>query len=327
MEGSTRGGEVCGLSTPLLGAVRRDAGANERAESKGSRSGVRQGLESATAQCLHRFRNLSRAKAACDAVDPTDLVRTDHPLPAQIRQHRRDTGVGVSTRDDALSASLPPGAFAGRLSPEASAVRVLKGAVRRRRRGHTNSAKACAVHAPRPEAVRAGTVAVCCACHGRRPWHGSSVHCRDGGGRAAAVRSRRVGERGLHGWVVSSRRSVRSISLARTAVGAFGSEFFNLGVEESHQRVASSSFVSSKGECDEHGTPCEGKDSTSRPTTPSMTMASIRGPQASVSEEGSRHTAETGGRKEIEAPRRAKEVMRDCTEGGGGCCRQRQGRR
>eukprot|EP00965_Chrysotila_dentata_P081298 2684577-Pleurochrysis_carterae.AAC.1 len=33
----------------------------------------------------------------------------------------RDTGVGVRAGDDALSASLPPGAFAGRLPPEASA--------------------------------------------------------------------------------------------------------------------------------------------------------------------------------------------------------------
>eukprot|EP00965_Chrysotila_dentata_P056878 1887269-Pleurochrysis_carterae.AAC.1 len=66
MEGSTRGGEVCGLlasllvvrgpcenSVKLLGvwAVRRDEGANERVESRNSRSGERQRLESAAAQC------------------------------------------------------------------------------------------------------------------------------------------------------------------------------------------------------------------------------------------------------------------------------------
>eukprot|EP00965_Chrysotila_dentata_P034108 1135489-Pleurochrysis_carterae.AAC.1 len=77
MEGSTRGGEVCGLLSSLLivcgpwrrelcdnsvrlsgvWVVRRDEGASERAESRNSKSEERQGLESAAAQCLHRCRD------------------------------------------------------------------------------------------------------------------------------------------------------------------------------------------------------------------------------------------------------------------------------
>eukprot|EP00965_Chrysotila_dentata_P119234 3941674-Pleurochrysis_carterae.AAC.1 len=46
-------------------AVRRDGGASERAGSRRSESGERQGLESAAAaQCLHRCRGVSRARAA-----------------------------------------------------------------------------------------------------------------------------------------------------------------------------------------------------------------------------------------------------------------------
>eukprot|EP00965_Chrysotila_dentata_P051350 1703015-Pleurochrysis_carterae.AAC.1 len=72
----------------------------------------------------------------------------------------------------------------------------------------------------------------------------------------------RVGERGLRGWVVS-RCSGRSTSLARPAAGVGGTEVFNLGVRESYRRVASSSFVSSKGERDdEYGTLREGEDSS-----------------------------------------------------------------
>eukprot|EP00965_Chrysotila_dentata_P100741 3328225-Pleurochrysis_carterae.AAC.1 len=41
------------------------------------------------------------------------------------------------------------------------------------------------------------TVAVRCARHKRHPWRGSGVNGRDGGRRAAAVDSRRVGECGL----------------------------------------------------------------------------------------------------------------------------------
>eukprot|EP00965_Chrysotila_dentata_P090713 2993969-Pleurochrysis_carterae.AAC.1 len=83
MEGSTRGGEVCGFLTYMLvvrgpwrrelfrplgvWTVRRDEGASERAGSRSSKSGKRHGLESAAAQCLHRCRGVSCARAACDA--------------------------------------------------------------------------------------------------------------------------------------------------------------------------------------------------------------------------------------------------------------------
>eukprot|EP00965_Chrysotila_dentata_P179343 5922128-Pleurochrysis_carterae.AAC.1 len=85
-----------------------------------------------------------------------------------------NTGVGVSTGGDGLSALLPSVAFAGGLPPEANAVRA-RGA------------------AQAPEVTRARTVAVCCARHTRPPWRGSGVHGRGGGGRAAAVHARRVG--------------------------------------------------------------------------------------------------------------------------------------
>eukprot|EP00965_Chrysotila_dentata_P184440 6089094-Pleurochrysis_carterae.AAC.1 len=65
MEGSTRGGEVCGLLTSF--AAQRDREASEGAESNTLGAGERQGPESTAARSLHGCRSVSCAKAACDA--------------------------------------------------------------------------------------------------------------------------------------------------------------------------------------------------------------------------------------------------------------------
>eukprot|EP00965_Chrysotila_dentata_P094827 3136271-Pleurochrysis_carterae.AAC.4 len=80
--------------------------------------------------------------------------------------------------------------------------------------------------------TRARTVAVCCACHKRRPWRGSGVHGRGGVGRAAAVHSRRVGELGPCGprWVVDQPRCGRTNSLTRTASKGGGTQGLNMRV-------------------------------------------------------------------------------------------------
>eukprot|EP00965_Chrysotila_dentata_P222954 6193291-Pleurochrysis_carterae.AAC.3 len=75
-----------------------------------------------------------------------------------------------------------------------------------------------------------------------------------GAGASAAVPSRRIGQRGLRGWVVSSRRSRRIISLARTAAVCGGTEVLNMGVGGSYRHIASSILVGSEGKSDEHRT-------------------------------------------------------------------------
>ena len=101
MEGSTRGGEVCGLLTshvscvvlgpwrrelPCLQAARREQEASEGVESRAQRVRVRLGLESAAARSLHGRRSVSCAMAACDAVESREACRIGHPPPAQIRR-------------------------------------------------------------------------------------------------------------------------------------------------------------------------------------------------------------------------------------------------
>eukprot|EP00965_Chrysotila_dentata_P134703 4455822-Pleurochrysis_carterae.AAC.2 len=88
--------------------------------------------------------------------------------------------------------------------------------------------------------------------------HQSGVHGRGGSKRAAAVHSRRVGERWPRGrgWVFDELRSGRNISLACTASKGGGTQVLNMRVGESNWCIAPPLLISSKGECDKHRALC-----------------------------------------------------------------------
>eukprot|EP00965_Chrysotila_dentata_P177216 5852902-Pleurochrysis_carterae.AAC.1 len=102
------------------------------------------------------------------------------------------------------------------------------------------------------------------------------MHGRGGGGRAAAVYSRRAGECRLRRprWVVGRIRSARTIVIVRllpgshrrcafvlVAAGAYrqqggGTKVLSMREGESHRCVAPAVLISSEGERDKHGALC-----------------------------------------------------------------------
>eukprot|EP00965_Chrysotila_dentata_P024335 806158-Pleurochrysis_carterae.AAC.2 len=144
MEASTRGGEDCGLLTSFASCVvrglwrrdspaRRPCGAFKSERGCGgenARAGEQQGPERAAAQCLLKRRRLhwpsaARADPAASSVAPQAMALDFKPVQGD------DTGVGVVLGADALSASLPPVAFAGGVPPEANAMLAQKRCTKR----------------------------------------------------------------------------------------------------------------------------------------------------------------------------------------------------